>query len=208
VIRHSPSLHIEKSDPATGVFSGIAWAFASTPDRENDIILKSALVGAVDAHRRASQTIPVRVEHQPAANVGALTDMAVDDDGLRVSGRIHIDTPSGRETFARVKSGELGGLSLGFDGTHEVSGPIRVFTGIEIVELSVCRSPINAGSRVHAIKSWRQCENLRDLEHLLKGCGMPGRLAGRVAKAGWSAVEDNKQAQPAVLAALERIISA
>jgi HK97 family phage prohead protease len=192
---------------ASGEFSGLAWSVAVGVDSESDLILKAALSNAVDKHLRAATRPPVRVEHRADANVGVLTDMAVDDDGLRVTGKFDLGSAAGRDAFARVRSGDLTGLSIGFDGNSSQYGPIRIFDSIDLAEVSVCKNPINSGSRVHAIKSWRDVESVRDLEKLLHGVGLPNRLAARVAKAGWFAIEDDKRMRPEVEKALQRILS-
>lgn len=203
----SPAFRIEKHSPS-GEFSGLAWSFDTTPDKDGDVLLPSGLRRAVAAHAKAGTMPVVRIEHRPDIDVGVLTTMDVTSEGLAVCGRIDVSMAAGRSAFAAVKAGDLAALSIGFDGEAESSGKTRVFTDVSLVEVSLCRSPINEGSRIHAIKSWRDVQSVRDLEKLLHSSGMPHRLCSRVARAGWTAIEQDQKTQPAVLAALERIISA
>jgi HK97 family phage prohead protease len=205
-MKTSQSLRIEKHSPDSGVFSGLAWAFDSTPDADGDVLLPSALRRAVAAHVQAATMPVIRVEHRPDLEVGRLTAMDVTGRGLEVTGRIDTATSAGRTAHAAVKAGQLAALSVGFDGEAEVSGRTRVFTDVALVEVSLTKRPINVGSRIEAVKSWRDVQSVRDLERLLHATGMPNRLAQRVAKSAWPTINKDL-AQPAIFAALNRIAS-
>jgi HK97 family phage prohead protease len=206
-MKTSQSLRIEKHSPDSGTFSGLAWSFDSTPDSEGDVLLPSALRRAVAAHTKAGTAPVVRVEHRPETEVGRLTAMDVTARGLEVCGQIDMTLTAGRTAHAAVATGQLAALSVGFDGQAETSGRTRVFTDVALVEVSLCKRPINVGSRIEAIKSWRDVQSVRDLEKLLHGTGMPNRLALRVAKAAWPEINTDQDKRPAILAALNRIIS-
>lgn len=184
-----------------GRFEGLAWAFASTPDIEGDIILPSALELAAKA-----VPIPVLIEHR-GQPIGEIQSADVTADGLTVKGALDTGIPAGREAYALAKSGELSGLSMGFSGEAEKSGPIRVFRSVRLNELSVCRAPINAGSRMTAIKSWPEIQSERELERLLKSIGMPNRLAQKCASASWPVIQNSTQQPTADLVAALRHLS-
>jgi HK97 family phage prohead protease len=168
---------------ADGRFEGLAWSFATTPDTEGDILLPSALVAAAK-----SLPIPVLIEHR-GSPVGEINAAEVTNEGLSIRGQLDTSTASGREAYGMVKSGELAGLSIGFAGEAEQSGPVRVFRSARIDEISVCRAPINAGSRVTAVKAWSEVGSERQLEQLFKSNGMPHRLAAKCAAAAWPVIQ-------------------
>lgn len=173
-----------------GRFEGLAWSFAATPDTEGDILLPSALEPATKA-----VPIPVLVEHT-GKPVGAIERAELSAEGLQVSGRFDIAAEAGRSAYALVKSGELAGLSIGFAGEAEQSGPVRIFKSAHIDEISVCRAPINSGSRVTAVKSWTGIGSERELERFLKSTGMPNRLASKLASAGWPVMQETPNPDP------------
>jgi HK97 family phage prohead protease len=170
---------------ADGRFEGLAWSFATTPDTEGDILLPSALAAAAK-----SVPIPVLIEHRGRA-VGEIQAATVTEEGLSIRGQLDTSSDTGREAYALVKSGELQGLSMGFAGEAEQSGPVRVFRSARIDEISICRAPINSGSRVTAVKAWSEIGSERDLERVLKATGMPNRLASKCAAAAWPVIQHN-----------------
>ncbi|MDQ7288988.1 HK97 family phage prohead protease [Stenotrophomonas sp. Sm2128] len=194
----SPSFVIEKS-LGQGRFAGLAWSFMDTPDREGDLILPSALARAVDAAKSRPE---IRIEHDPDQVAGVIDMMTVTDRGLEVEGQINTAQTIGRKAYDRLSDRSLGALSMGFVGSAETSGRNRVFTEITAIpEISLCREPMNAGSRIHAVKSWAQVDSERALEHLLRDVGMPNRLARKSAAIVWPAIStDDDDARAETLA--------
>jgi HK97 family phage prohead protease len=184
----SPSFSIEKS-LGEGRFAGLAWSFLDTPDREGDVILPSALEAVVATGRMPE----VRIEHQKGDVAGAITSWSVSPRGLEVEGRVDLGVAVGRKAYDQLQARELGALSIGFQGAAEKSGRTRVFTSIELEEVSLCREPMNAGSRIHAVKSWSDVGSERELEGLLKqSAGMPNRLARKAAGILWPAINEGE----------------
>lgn len=169
---------------ADGRFEGLAWSFATTPDAEGDIILPSALEAAAKA-----MPVPVLVEHR-GTPIGEIEAAEVTEEGLTVKGAIDMATDLGREAHALAKAGELSGLSIAFSGEAQKSGPVRVFSSARLTEISVCRAPVNAGSRVTAMKAWTEITSERELERFFKSTGMPNRLAAKLAAAGWPVINN------------------
>lgn len=192
-MNHSPVTSVLKADQS-GRFEGIAWSFAHTPDSQNDIILPSALASAAK-----DVPIPLLQEHV-GEYVGEIKHAEVSGEGLIVTGQM--DPRS--DAYKRVKSGEYAGLSIGFLGEAEQSGPLRVFTRAQLLEVSVCRRPVNAGARISAVKAWSELTSEIDLQRFLKSAGMPGRLASKLANAGWPTIERHKDPDPQLLVALRR----
>jgi len=156
---------------STGEFEGIAWSFQTVPDQAGDVILPLALADV-------AVPFPVLVEHG-GVTVGEVRKAELSEEGLLVEGRI-VDLAARQFAAAAGR-----GLSIGFTGSGQKSGPVRVFTDVEIREVSLCRRPVNAGSRVTTLKSWRTLESEIELSTWLKASGMPGRLAQKVAAASW-----------------------
>lgn len=181
-----------------GRFEGLAWSFAATPDSDGDILLPSALATAA-----ASVPIPVKVEHK-GADVGVIEHAEVTPEGLTVAGQI--DTAS--EAYTRIKSGDLSGLSIAFRGDYEQSGPVRVFKSASLVEVSVCRAPVNTGSRVTAVKAWSEVTSEAELHRIFKSTGMPGRLAQKCAAAAWPVIQKHDEADARLKAALRQLAGA
>lgn len=173
---------------STGEFSGIAWSFQTVPDAAGDVILPLAL-------STVNVPLPVYTEHDGVA-VGEIRKAECTEEGLHVEGRI-VDLAA--RQFAAA-DGQ--GLSIGFIGSGQKSGPVRIFTDVEIVEVSLCRQPVNSGSRVTTLKSWRTLENETELSIWLKAGGMPGRLAQKVAAAAWPTICKSRTSDDESIAAI------
>ena len=191
----SPPVLIEKS-LGHGRFSGLAWSFMDTPDREGDVILPSALEAAAKSGTRPC----ILIEHRKGEVAGEINYMGVTDRGLEVEGQIDLGIEVGRKAYGQVQARELGSLSMGFEGRAERSGNTRVFTQISLGEISLCRNPVNAGSRIAAVKSWGEVDSELSLERLLHDvAGMPNRLARKSASLVWPALNteqsNNDQAE-------------
>lgn len=188
-----------------GRFLGTAWALATTPDDDGDVILPSAFRKEI-ARATATGTYPaVRVKHVPN-DVGRIEKMELDDAGLQVAGRFDLSNAGGAEAYRLVKSGELPNLSIGFEGTSELSGPFRIFTDIQLAEVSVCEHGKNLGARIRAVKAWPDCSSESDFRALLNASGMPHRLARKVAAIAWPTIDKHPEDEAVRKAALGQLL--
>lgn len=136
-------------------------------DSHGDVIMPGAF-GAVLAEHKARGTMPtLYVEHGPALGGsmlpdGVWTEMAEDDRGLRLKGRISaLDTDHGRRIRALVQDGALHGMSIGFKvgPGNAVFGkksdePRRSIKSFEaLYEVSLVTSPSNTLAKIESIKS-------------------------------------------------------
>lgn len=183
----SPPILIEKA-LTSGRFSGVAWSFLDTPDREGDAILPSALERAVKSGPRPA----ILIEHDATQQAGVVDAMAVTSRGLEIEGQLNLSAEIGRKAYQALQERELGALSIGFAGVAERSGSLRMFTEIELREISIVREPMNAGARISAVKSWREVTSARDLERLLHTqTEMPNRLARKAATILWPQLQND-----------------
>lgn len=199
MIHARPSPLLLKAGPA-GEFSGVAWAFASTPDSVGDVITEAALIQA-----SKGVPVPVLVDHG-GDPVGEIRRAGVTAEGLTVAGVIDPAT----EAYRKARDGELPALSIGFRGTAERAGPLRIFHAIQLAEVSLTAAPVNTGSRVTAVKSWSELQTEVDLVRLLKSVGAPGRLASKLAGEIWPTLQrptTESEPDPALIAALRRLAS-
>lgn len=130
----------------TGEISGLAWPFGSV-----DLVGDSITPGAFD--RPAS--LPMLAEHDSGHTIGVWSEITETAEGLSVKGRLLLDdVPRAREVADLIRSGEIGGLSIGFiTKTAQRHAKGRQITALSLREISVVKTPCNPGATVRTLKS-------------------------------------------------------
>lgn len=158
-------------------FSGYGAVFGNV-DSYGDVIAPGAFAKSLAAHQAAG-TSPMMFLNHDAFNslpIGRWVDMSEDGYGLKVTGEL-LDTSMGRDTYVALKAGAITGLSIGFFPVKYTLGtkpdePRRTLEEVEVVEVSVVGLPANGKARVQAVKSLGESMSVRDLESLLRECGL------------------------------------
>lgn len=159
------------------VFTGYGAVFGNV-DSYGDVIAPGAFAKSLAEHQ-ASGTAPMMFLNHDAFNslpIGRWTDMVEDGYGLKITGEL-LDTTMGRDTYVALKAGAITGLSIGFYAKKFTVGtkadePRRTLEEVELIEVSVVGLPANAKARVQAVKSMGESMTVRDLEQLLRDCGL------------------------------------
>lgn len=149
---------------ASGVFSGYAAIFGNV-DSHGDIILPGAFAESLAEKKRSGRSIPMHLMHRVFGGdglpVGVWTNVAEDDKGLKVEGKISgMNTEAGRLLYERVKDGALGGLSIGYkvrpNGVtvgKKAGEPKRTLKSLSLYEISLVDDPSNPLSKISEIKA-------------------------------------------------------
>lgn len=130
-----------------GTITGTAWPFG-TPDRVGDIIMKGAFTGA-------PAVLPMLAFHDKSDPVGAWNEIVETESGLQVKGRLLVDEVArAREIHALVRSGAVGGLSIGFitKAATPRRGGGRTISALDLAEISLVTIPSHPGARVTSAK--------------------------------------------------------
>ncbi len=113
-------------------FAGYAAVF-DREDRGGDVIRKGAFAGA-------TAPLPVFWQHDPAQRIGDVEMVAEDAKGLRVIARVNAPVAKGA------------GLSFGYRVKALRAGVRRELTALDLIEVSLVRSPMQPLARVHAVE--------------------------------------------------------
>jgi len=137
-----------------GTFSGYASVWGQ-PDAFGDVIQKGAFARTLAEHRRAGTVPGLFWSHNPAEPIGRWTSLSEDETGLKVDGRLVLETRRGQEAHALLKAGALNGLSIGFRARQSKRGPNggRVITDLELVEISLVSLPAAARARISDVRA-------------------------------------------------------
>jgi HK97 family phage prohead protease len=156
------------SDAQPGIFEGYGSIFNNI-DSYGDIILPGAFAQSLSEHK-AKGTMPgLYAEHSIYTTggdllpVGTWMDIAEDDKGLRVKGKISaLDTDYGRRIRGLMQDGALRGLSIAyqvpkggasFSGSKKPDEAKRTLRQINLASVDIVRDPANPSAVIDAVKS-------------------------------------------------------
>lgn len=133
---------------ADGVFTGYASLFG-VPDLVGDMVMPGAFRASLA--RRGTEGVKLLYQHDAGRPIGRWIEIAEDERGLRVTGRIHGEVAAGREVRSLVLAGILDGLSIGFRTLKARSDPragLRRLAEVDLWEISVVTFPMLPGARI------------------------------------------------------------
>lgn len=182
-------------------------------DSYDDVIMPGAFKASLDEHAAAGTMPALLWQHRADEPIGIWTAMSEDARGLKVSGRLALDTERGREAHALLKMGALNGLSIGFfarQWEHDRGTDVRTLTDIELWEVSLVTFPANGKARVTGVKSVDEIDAPKDAEKALREAGFSKADATAfVARVMRMGEERREAAQSAALAqrAADRLLA-
>lgn len=162
-----------KATGEDGSVEGYGSVFGVT-DNYNDIIAVGAFTASLKEHKAAGTMPAMLWQHDSDEPIGLWTDMVEDAKGLRIKGRLALETTRGKEAFALLKMGALNGLSVGFiskEWSYDTETDIRTLTEIDLWEVSIVTFPANEKARVTQIKSADEAVTPKDAEKILREAG-------------------------------------
>ncbi len=119
------------------------WGVA---DLDGDVAARGCF--AESLARTGAAGVRMLHQHEARAPVGVWDEIAEDERGLRVRGRILDWSPEARFAGALARAGALDGLSIGFRSVRaRRDGRLRVLSQVELWEVSVVTFPMLPGAR-------------------------------------------------------------
>ncbi len=165
---------IKLKKSGTGQFEGYASTFGNV-DSYGDIVEKGAFAETLESKSQ----IMMFHSHDPRSVIGKWLDAKEDDHGLLMKGEFTPGHTLAQDTYASVKHGAVGGLSIGFmiakDGaTYDDESDTRRLTNLKLLETSIVGIPANDKALITGVKFWLPedgFESLRDAETILRDAG-------------------------------------
>jgi HK97 family phage major capsid protein/HK97 family phage prohead protease len=138
------TLEIKFAPEADGEIAGYASLFGGPADAVGDIVSPGAFADSL------ADGLPAMLREHKGQPVGEWLDVAEDDIGLRVRGRV-----TDPATLADLRAGRLDGLSIGYIATkaHRDTKGRRVLDAVNLEEISLVRRPASSRARVLSVKS-------------------------------------------------------
>jgi HK97 family phage prohead protease len=171
--REVRSFQLEIRAAEDGTVEGYGSVF-DVQDSYADVIEKGAFSKSISAHKSAKSMPAMLWQHDSSQPIGVWSSMSEDDNGLRVTGRLAMDTVKGKEAHALLKMGALNGLSIGFmtkQYRYDEDTDIRTLTEVDLWEVSLVTFPANTQARITQVKSADELQTLKDAERILRDSG-------------------------------------
>lgn len=152
-----------KSLEETGEFTGYGSVFGNV-DSYGEIVMPGAFKKSLAEHKRNKTRPKMFWQHDPYSPIGSWIEMAEDDHGLLVTGKLNMGVQKGAEAYALLMAKDIDGLSIGYrvvkaenDDAEEV---VRL-KELKLIEVSVVSLAANEAATVGSIKA-AEIESLRD----------------------------------------------
>lgn len=186
--KHSMPIFDLKMIGEDGLFSGYGSVFGNK-DSHGEIVMSGAFAKSLAEHARKGTRPRMFWMHNPEQPIGSWTNMIEDNKGLYVEGRLNMGVQQGREAYALLKAGDIGGLSIGYkvisSQPDEASGSV-LLKEVKLFEVSIVSFPANESASVDRVKSADdlravfeagETPKLKLIEEYLRDGGFPDALA-------------------------------
>jgi HK97 family phage prohead protease len=190
-----------------GVIEGYGSVFGNI-DLGGDIVQKGAFAGSLLEKRPM-----MFFGHDPDKILGVWDSAEEDDHGLKLVGRVNMETQIGRETHSNIKmvrdSGAKMGLSIGYR-TQKAKNEngARVIEAADLMEVSVVSLPMNTAAAIDAVKAADMSPS--EMERRLRDAGFSRNVAKAMMADGFKAVQGLRDADDGLeeQAALAKVFAA
>lgn len=173
-----------KADIAAGTDPGVITGYGAifgNEDLGGDVVIKGAFADSLNSGRK----VRMFWQHDMTQPVGVWDAVAEDAKGLRVTGRLALDTQLGREAHALVKMGALDEFSIGYRAitTSFAQGGARLIEKADLFEVSLVSMAMNPMAKIDAVKAAAMTE--RELERrLMQDAGLTRSVARALMRDG------------------------
>ena len=142
-------------------------------DNYDDVIAAGAFAASLAAHKAAGTMPAMLWQHDSHEPIGVWESMVEDASGLRINGRLALDTVRGKQAHTLLKMGALNGLSIGFvskQWAYDRDSEVRTLIEVDLWEVSIVTFPANQKARVTSVKSG-DIATPKDAEKALRDAG-------------------------------------
>lgn len=172
-----------------GVIEGYASVW-DVVDSAEEAVLKGAFKTSLAASRKAGRRIKMLHQHNRDEVIGVWDELAEDETGLRVKGRLLKDvSPLAATTYGLLREGALDELSIGYREVETKKDPSRpgilLLKQLDLREVSVVTfGALGQAARIDTVKSLLdggELPTVRQFEDHLRDSGFSKSLATAIA---------------------------
>ena len=145
-----------KSLDEEGTFEGYGSVFGNV-DEGKDVCVKGCFGRSLSEHQKSSTMPAMYWMHDKKLPIGEWQEMVEDEKGLRVKGKLWINSgiPEAERAYKMLKSNGPKGLSIGFKtkkATYDQKKGVRNIEDTDLYEVSVVGHGMNKKAQVFAVK--------------------------------------------------------
>lgn len=163
-------LEIKAADSATGEIEGFGSVFGER-DSYGDVVLPGAFKESLSSGRK----VKMLFQHDPSMPIGVWDTLEEDQRGLRVKGRLAVETSKGADVAAMLRMDVIDGLSIGYrtpaGGSEWDEEKQTLFLkNLELWEVSIVTFPANSSALIDGVKSIDEIDalDMKGVERFLR----------------------------------------
>jgi len=190
-----------------GSFEGYASVFGNK-DLGNDVIMEGAFSKSI--YKKKPKQIKLLYQHKTDEPIGVIDEVMEDKRGLKVKGRLAMQTQKGREVYELMKMGALDSMSIGYrlnpKGYHyDDKEKKRIIKEVDLMEISMVTFPMNPKAKITKVKLAEM--NVREIEHYLRDAGMSTSVAKQSANILYKSFNPQLEEQREVVDSIKHLIN-
>ena len=119
-------------------------------DQGGDVVQKGAYAASLAKLAAGGRAVKMLWQHDPTQPIGIWDEVAEDERGLYVKGRLLTEVAKGREAVSLIEAGAIDGLSIGYrtiSAERDGKGR-RLLSEVELWEVSLVTFPMLAEAKV------------------------------------------------------------
>ena len=191
-----------------GTFEGYASIF-NNKDLGNDVIRRGAFLKTLGDKK--PNNIKLLYQHKTDEVIGVIDNIQEDNKGLKIKGRLTMNTQKGKEVYELMKMGAIDSMSIGYKLSpdsykYDPKDKRRIIKQVELMEVSMVTFPMNPRAKITKVKFESMTE--REIEHFLRDeGGWSNSLAKESANILHKSFNINIKAQRDVVGELKHLLN-
>lgn len=191
--KSSNGFQINKFNVEEGKISAVVTTFKNY-DVVNDVMMP----GSLDNYIKGFEgNLPMLYQHEKNEMIGIWNKLTIDGDKVIGDGMIFPEVTRGKDTMALISRGLIGSTSIGFKATdyeQNDEGGLN-FKEIELVEISMVRSPANPKAQLLSAKNADGEVSLRNIERILRESGLSKNQSQAFISKGFKALNNLSESE-------------
>lgn len=146
-----------KADGQPGEIAGYGSLWEKV-DSYGEVVMPGAFTKSLKAWNKSRRPIPMLWQHRSDQPIGVWDTFEEDDKGLKLSGRLNLETQRGNEAWSDVKMQAVTGLSIGYyevkaDPYDFSNAAPRKLIELDLREVSPVTFPALKEAQIDAVKA-------------------------------------------------------